>query len=302
MRKDSGIKKLAIIGVGLIGGSLGKICREKNLADSVWGFGRRESKLRKAVELGLIDGYSLEIKEVIENADVVLLATPVGSIIEAGEKISPYLSERAIVTDVGSTKEEIVKKMEQILPKNARFIGGHPIAGTEKSGPEAAFSELFEEHWCILTPVENTDDTALDLIKRLWEQTGARVNVMDPAKHDKILALISHLPHMAAYALVNVLAKKEHESPGLLSYVAGGFKDFSRIASSSPQMWKEVCLQNGPAISRAIQDFRGTLQEIGDSVDTGDGEKLEQIFQNSKDMRDRLCSYLLVEGGGKKTT
>ncbi len=287
---DLGIRKLAIVGVGLIGGSFGKICREKKIAEVVWGYSRRESTLRKAKELGLIDRYSSEIREVVKNADVVLLAIPVESIINVGEKIAPYLSENVIVTDVGSAKEEIVNKMENFLPQGVRFVGGHPIAGTEQSGPEAAFSELFERRWCILTPTNNTDSSALDLVKTLWERTGAMVNVMEPEKHDKILALISHLPHMAAYALVNVLSKKENEFPGLFSYAAGGFRDFSRIASSSPAMWKEICMHNGRAITEAIEDFRAALLEIGDSIGVGDGKKLERIFQKSKKTRDELYS------------
>ncbi|MBI5184802.1 MAG: prephenate dehydrogenase/arogenate dehydrogenase family protein [Nitrospinae bacterium] len=282
------LEKIAIIGVGLIGGSLGLICREKRLAGSVWGHGRSESNLRKAVELGLIDRYSLDLREAVEGADLVVLATPVESIIKTGEKISPFLRENAVVTDVGSAKEKIVRRMEEILPRNIRFVGAHPIAGTEKSGPEAAFAELFQDRYCILTPTEYTDNGALGLVRELWEQTGARVDVMDPEKHDRILALISHLPHMAAYALVDSLSKKEREFPGLFSYVAGGFRDFSRIASSSPVMWKEICLQNGKAIIQGIEVLRGALSEIAEAIENGNGEKLEKIFLNAKVIRDGL--------------
>lgn len=282
------LEKIAIIGVGLIGGSLGLICREKRLAKSVWGHGRNESNLRKAVELGLIDRYSLDLREAVEGADLVVLATPVESIIQAGEKISPFLRENAVVTDVGSAKEKIVRRMEEILPRNIRFVGAHPIAGTEKSGPEAAFAKLFQDRYCILTPTEHTDNGALGLVRELWEQAGARVDVMDPEKHDRILALISHLPHMAAYALVDSLSKKEREFPGLFSYVAGGFRDFSRIASSSPVMWKEICLQNGKAIIQGIEALRDALSEIAGAIENGNGEKLEKIFQNAKVIRDGL--------------
>lgn len=282
------LEKIAMIGVGLIGGSLGLICREKRLAKSVWGHGRRESNLRKAVELGLIDQYSLDLREAVEEADLVVLATPVESIIQTGEKISHFLRENAVVTDVGSAKEKIVLRMEEVLPRNIRFVGAHPIAGTEKSGPEAAFAGLFQGRYCILTPTENTDKGALDLVRELWEQTGARIDVMDPEKHDRILALISHLPHMAAYALVGSLSKKEREFPGLFSYVAGGFRDFSRIASSSPVMWKEICLQNGKAITQGIEVLRDALSEIAEAIENGNGEKLEKIFLNAKVIRDGL--------------
>lgn len=282
------LEKIAILGVGLIGGSLGLICREKRLAGSIWGHGRNESNLLKAVELGLIDRYSLDLREAVEGADLVVLATPVESIIQAGEKISPFLRENAVVTDVGSAKEKIVKRMEEVLPKNVRFVGAHPIAGTEKSGPEAAFARLFQDRYCILTPTEHTDNGALGLVRELWEQAGARVDVMDPGKHDRILALISHLPHMAAYALVDSLSKKEREFPGLFSYVAGGFRDFSRIASSSPVMWKEICLQNGKAIIQGIEALRDALSEIAEAIENGNGEKLEKIFQNAKVIRDGL--------------
>lgn len=282
------LEKLAIIGVGLIGGSFGLSCRENRIAKVVWGYGRREPKLQKAVELGLIDRYSLDLREVVEDADVVALALPVESIILTGEKIFPYLGKNAVVTDVGSTKEKIVKRMEEILAPKFRFVGAHPIAGTEKSGPEAAFAGLFKDRYCILTPTEGTDAGALDLVRELWEQTGARVAIMDPEEHDRLLALISHLPHMAAYALVNCLSQREGEFPGLFSYTAGGFKDFSRIASSSPLMWKEICLHNGKAIVQAIESFRANLLEIAEAIERGNGEKIEKIFQNSKGIRDSL--------------
>jgi len=282
------IPKLAILGVGLIGGSFGLICRKKKLAREVWGYGRREATLRKALELGLIDRHTLDLKEAVEGADVVMLALPVEGIIRAGEEIIPHLKEKAVVTDVGSAKEKIVRRMDEVLPSGVSFVGGHPIAGTEKSGPEAAFEGLFQGRHCLLTPSGKTDAKALQQVKGLWEETGAVVSTMDPEKHDRLLAFISHLPHMAAYALVNSLARKEEEFPGLFSYTAGGFKDFSRIASSSPAMWKEICLQNGPAILRAMENFKDSLSEIGRCIEAGDEARLEQIFKNSKEIRDKL--------------
>lgn len=282
------LKKIAIIGVGLIGGSFGLICRQKKLAESVWGFSRRDSTLVKARELGLISDYSTRLENVVENADLVLMATPVESIMSIGEKIVPCLSKDTIVTDVGSTKEKIVRLMEEILPPAVKFVGGHPVAGTEQSGPEAAFADLFSKRHCILTPTGKTDPEALALVKELWEHTGALVSTMEPKKHDRLLAIISHLPHMAAYALVNAISKNEKEFPGLFSYTAGGFKDFSRIASSSPVMWKEICMQNQHAIMEGIEGYRSALSEIGEAIQAGDSGKLEHLFQSSKEIRDRL--------------
>ncbi len=282
------IKKLAIIGVGLIGGSFGLACREKGLAESVWGCSRKKSNLLKAMERGLIDKYTLDLEEAVTDADVVMLALPVDSIIKMGEKIAPFLGENTIVTDAGSAKESIVNSLEKILPNGGRFVGGHPIAGTEQSGPEAAVPGLFRGRHCILTPTKNTDSQAMELLKNLWEETGAMVSCMEPEKHDRLLAVISHLPHMAAYALVNAVAKNEGEFPGIFTYTAGGFKDFSRIASSSPGMWKEICLQNGDAILQAIKGFHASLSEVSDAIKAGDGEKIQQIFTGAKEIRDKL--------------
>jgi len=282
------IEKLAVLGVGLIGGSFGLLCRKKRLARRVWGYSRRESTLKKAQSLGLIDQYSLRLKEVVEDADVVMLALPVEGILEMGEKIRPYLRDNAVVTDTGSTKAMIVQRMEKALPPGTRFVGGHPIAGTENSGPEAAFAELFTEHNCLLTPTQGTDPQAVDLVRALWEETGALVSCMDPQEHDRLLANISHLPHMTAFALVNALSKRENEFPALFSYTAGGLKDFTRIASSSPVMWRDICLHNGRAIVEAIEDLRRELAEISRYIRAGNGERLEAIFQNSKDVRERI--------------
>lgn len=282
------IENLAIIGVGLMGGSLAMALREKGAAGKIIGMGRSIDNLETAVRLGIIDGYTQSLKEGLSEADVVVVATPVGSIVDLVGKGQQFMRDGTIITDVGSVKGEIVKGVEEILDKRLHFIGSHPIAGTEKSGASAAFPELYQGSKCILTPTEQCDDEALALVERMWRLTGAEVVIMDTADHDKILAAISHLPHMVAYALVNMVNGIDDFNESILKYSAGGFKDFTRIASSSPEMWKDICLMNRDSLLDMIGRYLLELEGIREMIKNGDTKGLLDSFERSKRARDSI--------------
>jgi prephenate dehydrogenase len=282
------INRLAIIGVGLIGGSLALALRKKGLVGEVVGIGRGETNLRRGVELGVIDRYSLDPGEGVRGADLVFLATPVCTIADIVGRIAPHLAPGAIVTDGGSVKEEIVAACEPLMPDGTFFVGGHPVAGTEHSGVEAAFATLYENRRCILTPTGGTDPAALAVVAKMWEAAGSEVVLMDVHKHDRVLAAISHLPHMVAYSLVNAVGGYDRFDESILRYSAGGFRDFTRIASSDPAMWRDIALMNREAILEMIDFFAGSLAELRNHVTTSDSAGLQRFFANSKELRDGI--------------
>ena len=282
------IDKLAVIGVGLMGGSLALALKRRGEVREVVGIGRGIENLREAERLGIIDSYTLNMKDGVRDADMVVVAIPVGSIVEVIAKSQRYMKDGAVITDVGSVKGDIVEGVRRILDGRLHFVGGHPIAGTEKSGAGAAFPELYEGSRCILTPTKDCDAGALEKVKRMWELTGAEVVIMDTESHDKILAAISHLPHMVAYALVNTVDGIEDFNENILKYSAGGFKDFTRIASSSPEMWKDICIMNRAAIVDMIDRYMSELSRIRDMIEGSDSEGLLESFERSKKARDAL--------------
>ncbi|WP_243372925.1 prephenate dehydrogenase/arogenate dehydrogenase family protein [Geotalea sp. SG265] len=282
------IQRLAIIGVGLIGGSLARVLREKGEVGEVIGIGRGEANLRKGVELGVLDSYSLDPLAGVAGADMVFLATPVCSIARIAALIAPALAPGAIVTDGGSVKGEIVASCEGIMPVGTHFVGGHPIAGTENSGVEASFSTLYQGKRCILTPTSRTDSEALAKVARMWEIAGSEVVEMDVEKHDHVVAAISHLPHMVAYSLVNAVSSYDRFSESILKYSAGGFRDFTRIASSDPAMWRDIALMNRGAVLEMMDIFQEYFGRLRALVEAGDGERLHDFFYNSKQNRDAI--------------
>ncbi|MBE9536221.1 MAG: prephenate dehydrogenase/arogenate dehydrogenase family protein [Proteobacteria bacterium] len=282
------INKLAIIGVGLMGGSLALALREKGEVAEVVGIGRGLPNLEEAKALRIIDSYTQNIMEGVRGADVVIVATPVGSIVDIIAENQKHMKDGAIITDVGSVKGEIVEGVDRVLDDRLHFVGGHPIAGTEKSGASAAFPGLYRGSRCILTPTQKTDKAALDKVLRMWQAADADVIVMETKEHDKILAAISHLPHMVAYALVNTVDGVRDFEEGILKYSAGGFKDFTRIASSSPEMWRDICLMNRAAVIDMIDRFTAQLGDIRDMVEEGDNPGLLENFERSKQARDSL--------------
>lgn len=280
--------QIAIIGVGLIGGSFARACKKKGLVDRVVGHGRGEGNLKKGVELGVIDSYSLNLKKAVQGADLIFLAPPVDAIISIAEDMAAYLEPGAIVTDAGSVKGEIVRRIEAILPDNIYFIGGHPIAGTERGGVEASFDTLFEGARCIITPTEKTDRNSLGKIKALWQEIGSIVMEMGAEEHDLIMGGISHLPHLAAYALVNVLSNMSGDKDKIRGLSAGGFKDITRIASSSPLLWREISLMNRDTLLKLIADYRSILEEMERDIREGRGDSLEESFEKAKEFRDSI--------------
>ncbi|MDH3972993.1 MAG: prephenate dehydrogenase/arogenate dehydrogenase family protein [Deltaproteobacteria bacterium] len=282
------INKLAVIGVGLMGGSLAMILKEKGEVGEVIGIGRGLENLQKAKELGIIDNYTQSLKEGLADADVIVVAIPVGSIASVVQRGQQYMKDGAIITDVGSVKGDIVRDVDMILDSRLSFIGGHPIAGTEKSGADAAFAELYRGSRCILTPSLFSDESALETVKKMWELTGARVAVMDVESHDKILAAISHLPHIVAYALVNTVDGVKDFDESILKYSAGGFRDFTRIASSSPEMWRDICFMNKGALLELIDAYMTELESIKAMINGDDHQGLMENFECSKRARDSI--------------
>jgi prephenate dehydrogenase len=285
---DVHFRRLTIIGVGLIGGSLARVLRKKNMVDEVVGVGRGRRNLERAVELGVIDRWTHRVEEGVEGADGVVLATPVDSFVALAEAMAGCLEPGCLVTDVGSTKAAVVEALERILPPAVFFVGSHPIAGTEKSGVEASFETLFEGFRCILTPTERTDPSALARTRALWEACGMEVVCMDPVTHDKLMASISHLPHMVAYALVHTVMDLSIGGYQAVAYSAGGFRDFTRIAASPPDMWRDICLHNREHLLDMIDRFSEQLEVIRQAVEASDGRALDELFSAARRVREKL--------------
>ena len=278
------IKKITIIGVGLIGGSLAKAIKNNNLAEVVFGFGRNLSRLKDAQKSNIIDQYSIDISEALDGASIVVIATPVGTFESILRELKPYITEGMIITDVGSTKTGIAKSAREILVEMAScFVPAHPIAGKEKSGFESSDAELFLNKKVIITPLEINTNKTINSLKKLWEDVGAEVDFMSAESHDELLGMTSHLPHMLAFSLVNYLIT---QNPSASIYAAGGFKDFSRIASGDAVMWRDICLNNRDQIIAHIKSYQETLSALVDAIDNQDKDKLESFFRDAKNTRD----------------
>ena len=279
-------KRLTVIGVGLIGGSLARALRARGLVTEVLGCGRDLGNLQRGVELGVIDGYTTDPVAAVAEADLVVVATTLGATGEILQRIAPSLRPEALITDVGSTKQSVVVAARSALGANfPRFVPGHPIAGGEKSGVAAALPDLFVNHRVSLTPLPETAVSALAKIHAMWEAVGAVVSTMDVALHDEVLAATSHLPHMLAYALVDCLAAMS-DSGAIFEYAGGGFRDFTRIASSSPDMWRDIALANREALSAVCTRFQATFSELQQAIATSDGAALHGLFTRAKLVRD----------------
>ncbi len=281
---------VAIVGVGLIGGSLALSARQKGIFNHIVGIGRTPENLRKARDLNVVDEFTLNLDEGVKNAELVVIATPVSDIIPIIKKILPALKKGAIITDVGSVKNEIMIETDKLSLPGVFFVGSHPIAGTENSGVEAAFSDLFLERKCILTPSKKTDPSALEKIKNLWISVGSEVFFMDSEQHDQILGAVSHLPHMIAFALVNYLHEINNEKESVFKFSGGGLKDFTRIAASHPIMWKDIALMNKENLVNLMEGFQKTLEELKELINRGDGDELVRKFEESRRIRRGLIS------------
>ncbi|MGB2973961.1 MAG: prephenate dehydrogenase/arogenate dehydrogenase family protein, partial [Candidatus Competibacter sp.] len=276
------IQRLCVIGVGLIGGSLARALRERGEVGEVIGSGRNEENLQAAVRLGVIDRYDTDPARAVVGADVVVVAVPLGAIEPVLRAIVPQLASSAVVTDVGSAKGSVVADVERIyghIPPN--FVPGHPIAGTEKSGVDASFSTLFQKRRVILTPLAETAASAHHLIQRMWELSGAEVIDMGVRHHDAVLAATSHLPHMLAYTLVDTLARLDDRAE-IFRYAAGGFRDFSRIASSDPCMWHDICVANREQLLEMIALFGADLERLATAIRNDDRAAILNTFQRAK--------------------
>lgn len=278
--------RMAVAGVGLIGGSLALAAREAGLVREVVGIGRRPERLRRAAELGVVDRWTTEPAEGVAEADLVVLAVPIGAMRAQMAAMAPALGPEAVVTDVGSAKAAVVTDARLALGTAfPRFVPGHPIAGTERSGVEAACAGLFRGHRVILTPVAETAPEAVARVRALWAGVGATVVEMDPARHDRVLAATSHLPHLLAYVLVDLLAGLD-EREEVFANAAGGFRDFTRIASSDPVMWRDICLANREAVVAMLDRYGEALAALRGAVAAGDGAALESLFARAKAARD----------------
>lgn len=282
------IEKLAVVGVGLIGGSLSLALKAAGVVGHVVGIGRGLPNLETALRLGVVDTITQNLAEGVTDADVIFLATPVESLGTVAALAMPYLKPGAIITDGGSVKQAVIDAIEPLLRDDVHFVPGHPIAGTENSGAEAAFATLYRERRCILTPTPTTDDIALEYIRQMWELVGSQVVIMEVEKHDRVLAAISHLPHMVAYALVNAVGAYDRYDENILEYSAGGFRDFTRIASSDPTMWRDIALTNREALLEMMQQFETFFAELKQDIAQGSAERLFEFFRRSKQSRDEI--------------
>jgi prephenate dehydrogenase len=280
-------KRVAIIGVGLIGGSFALSLKKSGFSGEIIGIGRKQENLRKAMELKVIDRYTTEPSDGVKEVDLVVLSTPVGQFPEIIQKVKQNLKKGAIVTDVGSVKDEVVKRMESLMPEGVNFVGGHPIAGKECAGVEHASPDLFKNTRCILTPGKNTDEKALKQILELWKYLGVQTILMPPEEHDSICAAVSHLPHIVAYILINTLLDVNEN---ILHHSGRGLKDMTRIASSPPEMWRDICLYNKEKIIPLLDRFLLAANRIKSLIENSDQKQLEEEFQRAKTGRQTLES------------
>jgi cyclohexadieny/prephenate dehydrogenase len=277
---------VALIGLGLIGSSISHAMRRKGLAGTIAGSARTKATIETAMALRLISRGCTNAADAVRGADLVILSVPVGACGSLIAEIAPNLKDGAIVTDVGSVKAAVVRDMTPHIPKGVHFVPGHPIAGTEQSGPEAGFAELFDGRWTILTPTPDTDAGALAKLKVFWEALGAKVEIMSPEHHDMVLAITSHLPHLIAYNIVNTAGHLERVTDSeVIKFSAGGFRDFTRIAASDPTMWRDVFLNNKEAVLEMLGRFSEDLAELQRAIRFGDGEKLFRLFTDARAIR-----------------
>jgi len=279
-------EKLALIGIGLIGSSIARATRLKGLAKTIAISTRRQETLDEARALGLGDIYTIDPVEAVKRADLVILCIPVQSYGAVMEKIGPYLAPGAIVSDVGSVKQHVIKAMAPHVPKGAHLVPGHPIAGTEHSGPAAGFADLFVNRWCILTPAGDADGEAVSKLSAFWTALGSNVEIMEPSHHDMVLAITSHIPHLVAYNIVGTVADLEQATQSeVIKFSASGFRDFTRIAASDPVMWRDVFLTNRDAVLEMLGRFLEDLAKLQRMVRVGDGPGLEELFTRTRKIR-----------------
>jgi cyclohexadieny/prephenate dehydrogenase len=279
-------RRVALIGIGLIGSSIARAARKHGLAAEIVGTAKSEATRSKAAGLGLVDRVFATPGEAVAGADLVFVCTPLGTYAEIGRAIAGRLEPGAILSDVGSCKQSVIRDLGPAVPPGVHFIPGHPVAGTEQSGPEAGFAELFAGRWCILTPPPGTDEAALERLKAFWQGCGSRVEIMDPQHHDLVLAITSHVPHLIAYNIVGTADDLETVTESeVIKYSAGGFRDFTRIAASDPVMWRDVFLNNREAVLEMLGRFSEDLTALQRAIRWGDGDALYKLFVRTRAIR-----------------
>jgi cyclohexadieny/prephenate dehydrogenase len=280
------LKRLALIGIGLIGSSLARGARDRGLAEEIVVQSRRAETVSAAQRLGLGDRYTTDPADAVDGADMVILSIPVGACEAVAREIAPALKGGAIVSDVGSVKASVIRQMQPHLPASVHFVPAHPVAGTEHSGPEAGFAELFQGRWCILTPPDGTDRQAVAKVRAFWEGLGANVEIMAADHHDLVLAITSHVPHLIAYNIVGTAAHLEEVTQSeVMKFAAGGFRDFTRIAASDPTMWRDVFLHNREAVLEMLGRFSEDLTALQRAIRYGEGDALFDLFTRTRAIR-----------------
>ncbi len=279
-------EKVALIGVGLINGSLARGLQREGLAGQIVGYSRSQASVDKALEIGFIEAGSTDAAEVVVGADLVVIGTPVGAAGELTASFADALKPGATLTDVGSVKAAVIRDVGPLVPEGVHFVPGHPVAGTEHSGPDAGFAELFDGHWCILTPPPGTDQAAVDRLAEMWRRLGSMVEFMDAKHHDLVLAVTSHLPHLIAYNIVGTASDMEEVTASeVVKYAGGGFHDFTRIAASDPTMWRDVFLNNREAVLEILGRFSEDLTALQRAIRWGDGDILFDLFTRTRRIR-----------------
>jgi len=282
-------EKVCIIGCGLIGSSLARVIKKNNLSKQIVSSNRSDSINKKVIELKIVDDSSSDTKKMVSGSDLIIIATPLSSYESIISKIKDSLKNGTILTDVGSVKENVVSLIEKAVPENVSWISSHPIAGTEESGPEAGFAELFKNRWCILTPSKKSNEKDVKLLETFWKKIGSKVDIMEAKKHDYILSITSHLPHLIAYNIVNTSINiQDQNKSSVVRYSAGGLRDFTRIAASNPIMWRDVFIQNKKNTSKMIDQFIENLENLKQAIENEDGKKLEEIFTKTKKIRKEI--------------
>lgn len=281
------IDRLCIVGVGLIGGSLARALREAGACREVVGASRQTENLERAVELGVIDRFDTDVGRAVEGADMIVVCVPMTAMGAVFAQMRGHIAPQAVLTDAGSAKVSVIAAARQAFGEVPSFlVPGHPIAGTEHSGVDASFATLFQGHRVILTPCPETAPDALNKVYAMWELTGAHIDLLTPEYHDEVLAATSHIPHLLAYNLVDLLGRTEQRQE-MFKFAAGGFRDSTRIASSDPQMWRDICLVNSEAILNALEQYADDLAELASFIRAGDGDELFRKFERAKGLRDR---------------
>jgi len=282
-------KKVCIIGCGLIGSSIARAIKKNKLAGKVVSSNRSNSTNKKIIKLNIVDEASSDTRKIVKGSDLIIIASPLSSYKNVVLKIKSSLKNGAILTDVGSVKKKVIHLIEKNIPNNVSWISSHPIAGTEESGPESGFSKLFKNKWCILTPSRKSKNKDVKLLKNFWKKLGSVVDVMDANKHDHILAITSHMPHLIAYNIVNTTLKiKNKKDRNIVKYSAGGLRDFTRIAASNPIMWRDIFIQNRENTSKMIDKFIANLKDLKKAIKSKNEKKLEKIFKETKKIRKKI--------------